>query len=162
MPLRVYNAHTQRDEQIYTVMTGFVADTPFTAHVAGACGHACRHGGCRQCFVSGVTRAADGTKLGSTRFVGYASTTPSQRFSEAGEWAGVEHVSYNAANGTAPPVFNKGVAAQLRLSDTQHRLRAKQAEQIREEEEAKRPLPDEAAFDTPGAYEVGAHPPICE
>ena len=156
-PLRVFNAHTQQEEHIYTVMTGFLADTPFTAHVSGACGHSCRHGGCRQCFISGVSRAADNTKLGSTRFVGYAATTPSQRFSEAGVWEDVEHVSYNKAVGAAPPAFDTDVAARLRLTDHQHRLRVKLAETMRAEEVAKRPLPNETDFATPGEYEVGAH-----
>ena len=139
------NGFTKEVEPIFILAMNFIGDTPFTAHVCGACGHTARNG-CKNCFIVGITRDAEERGLGSTRFTAYGSPCPAQVMTEAGDaWADEEQVIYSAEDLAGQLRFDGAVAQKLKKSHAQCCALALAAEQIKAEAREQHPIPTREA-----------------
>lgn len=140
-PLTVYEnpADPQDFISTYIGVSGCIGDVPFTAMMAGACGHTgCK--GCKNCFLLGRTTSASGKPLKPPRFCSYcqniADAIAELVTADAG-WQEVDNISFTGQDGK----FDEATLNQLRVTPELQSILVQTAEDIREDVRQKRPLP---------------------
>jgi hypothetical protein len=118
----------------YIVLSGVIADTPFTATLSKGLGHSGKRAS-RHCFVLGQRVSRDGSNLGATRFLGYAESTSAERIevhdgedginSEA-EWKLLDSICYCDSRGN----FDMDVLSRIRIKPEHSDILVQTAESI--------------------------------
>lgn len=133
--------------ELFPILMCAHGDSPWSAKLAGACGHAALNG-CWRCRLQGSQMAPNGAKLGSTAYGGYSDNTEeaalAREYSHAeGEWHDIR-VNYAKASG-GKVIFDRDIAQKLKTTDEDYAARAACSEEISLEELLKRAPADRAA-----------------
>lgn len=141
----------------YIGISGCIGDTPFTAVVANACGHACFKS-CKHCFLRGQTKNDQQDPLNVVRLAGYGpnATAMAQPFNDVAQWVDVP-VCYSTDDNR----FNEDLAEQLKVTPEQHAMRVQLAMDIRATARTDNPPPVRPANASMGSdsfetYQAGA------
>ena len=144
-PLAVYENPDDPQDciQSYIGVSGCIGDVPFTAMMAGACGHT-GFKGCKNCFLVARTTSDTGKPLKPPRFCSYCQGVASaiaELVTTDAAWQTVQGVCFTSKDASGNCRFDEDTLSQLRVTPELQSILVHTAEDIREEVRQKWPLP---------------------
>lgn len=146
----------ERTIKVFPILTCAHGDSPWSAKLAGACGHAATNG-CFRCGVQGTQFTHAGDRLKATSYGCYADQGPARTYDmEQHEWK-EEKVCLAKQDADGGWVFDRELAERLKTSDDVFVARGNTADNITEQVQAARAAGAAAGANTPPIVASGTN-----